>query len=174
MVPLENGEFLHLRPKNCDFSVYSNICLFNNFLLKSHNKVPLVLKRPLRSVVYDSAFNLKFPFLVNFGILLPNRIINVNQGVRRFSQYLYVLQPLKVNQIVINKHKLFFKFSSGGFQFLSHCGFKRTSRGFKVYYQKLTIQFLFHQREYHVCFLLGFCDIIFIQIVLMSKKLDSF
>ena len=78
MVPLENDEFLHLRPKNCDFSVYSNICLFNNFLLKSHNKVPLVLKRPLRSVVYDSAFNLKFPFLVNFGILLPNRIINVN------------------------------------------------------------------------------------------------
>ena len=53
----ENGNFLHLGPKNCYFAVYNNFCFLNNVLLKSRNKVPLVLKWPLMSVVYDSAFN---------------------------------------------------------------------------------------------------------------------
>ena len=32
-------------------------------------------------------------------------------------------------------------------------GIQETPRGFEVYYQKLTVQFLFHKKEYHVCFL---------------------
>ena len=75
---LENGEFLYLGPENCNFAVYNNFCFFNNFLLKSQNKVLLVLRLLLRSTVYDSAFNLIFPFLVNFGILSCNRIISAN------------------------------------------------------------------------------------------------
>ena len=43
-----NGEFLHLDPENCNFAVYSNICSLNYFLLKSQNKVPLVLEQPLK------------------------------------------------------------------------------------------------------------------------------
>ena len=83
-VPFENCEFLHLGPENCNFAVYSNFCFLNNFLLKSQNKVLLVLGQPLRSVIYDSAFNSILPFLVIFGILSPNRVISVNQGFRRF------------------------------------------------------------------------------------------
>ena len=68
----KNEEFLHLGPKSCIFAVYSNFCFFNNFLLKSQNKVPLILGRLLRLVVYESALNSILPFLVNFGILSPN------------------------------------------------------------------------------------------------------
>ena len=74
----ENGEFLHLGLENYNLVVYNNFCFFNNFLLKSQNEVLLVLERPLRSVVYDSAFNSIFPFLVNFDILSPNRVISAN------------------------------------------------------------------------------------------------
>ena len=42
-------------------------------------------------------------------------------------------------QIIINKHRRFVKFSYGGFQFISPCGFRETPRGFEVYYQELTI-----------------------------------
>ena len=74
----ENGEFLHLGPKNYNFAVYSNFCFLNNFLLKSQNKFPLILGRPLKSIVYDSAFNSILSFLVNFDILLPNHVISAN------------------------------------------------------------------------------------------------
>ena len=70
--------FLHLGPENYDFAVYSNFCFLNNFLLKSQNKVPLVLERLVRFVVYDFTFNLVLPFLVNFGILSLNRVISTN------------------------------------------------------------------------------------------------
>ena len=72
------GEFLRLALENRDFAVFSNFCFLNNFLLKSLNKVPLVLERPLRSVVYNFVFNLILPFLVKFGILPPNLIIITN------------------------------------------------------------------------------------------------
>ena len=111
-VPLENGEFLHLGPENCDFAIYSNIYFLNNFLLKSQNNVSLVLGSLLRSVVYDSAFNSNFPFLVTFGILSPNCVINANYGFKRFAQYLYVLQTSEANQKIINKHRLFVKLFS--------------------------------------------------------------
>ena len=74
---LENGEFLYLGPENYNFAVYNNFYSLNNFLLKSQNKVPLVLEWPLSSVAYDSTFNSILPFLVNFGILSPNRVIRV-------------------------------------------------------------------------------------------------
>ena len=64
--------------------VYGNFCFLYKFLFKSQNKAPLVLKRPLRSVFYDSTFNLIFSFLENFGILSPNRVISANQGFRHF------------------------------------------------------------------------------------------
>ena len=99
-VPLENGELLHVGPENYDFAIYSNFCFLNNFLLKIQNKVLLVLGRSLRLVVYNFAFNSIFPFLINFDILSPNRIISANQGFRRFSQYLYVLQPPEVEQTI--------------------------------------------------------------------------
>ena len=74
-VPPENGEFLHLSPESCNFAVYNNFCFLNNFLSKSQNRVLLILGRPLRSVVYDFAFNSILPFLVNFSILSSNRVI---------------------------------------------------------------------------------------------------
>ena len=98
----ENGEFLHLVPENCNLAVYSNFCFLNNFLLKSQNKVPLVLGGPLRSVVYDSAFNSIFPFLVNFGILSPNHVTSANQGFRIFFStficFVAVIGKLDYNQ----------------------------------------------------------------------------
>ena len=112
--------------------------------------VLFVLGRLLRSVVYDSAFNSIFPFLVNFDILSPNCVISANQAFRHFSQYLYVSQSSEANQTIINKQSRFVKFSSSGFQFLSPYGFRETPRGFEVYYQKLTVQFLSH-RESIVC-----------------------
>ena len=66
---------------------------------------------------------------------------------RCFSQYLYFLQPSVANRTIINKHRHFVKFSSGGFQFYSPCGFRETPCGFEVYYQELTVQFLFHQES---------------------------
>ena len=36
------------------------------------------------TVVYDFAFNSILPFLVNFGILSPNRVISANYDFRRF------------------------------------------------------------------------------------------
>ena len=87
----ENGEFLHLGLENCDFAIYSNFCFLNNFLLKSQNKILLVLGQTLKSVVYDFVFNSILPFLANFGILSPNRVISTNYSFRCFSQYLYVL-----------------------------------------------------------------------------------
>ena len=75
---LESGKFLLLGLKICDFDVYSNFDFLNNFLLKSQNKVPLVLERPLRSAVYDFAFNSIFQFLLNFVILSPNHVISAN------------------------------------------------------------------------------------------------
>ena len=67
-----------LSPENCDFAVYSNFCFLNNSLLKSQNKALFVLRRPLRLVVYDFAFNLVLPFLVNFVIFSPNHVISAN------------------------------------------------------------------------------------------------
>ena len=84
-VPPENGEFLHLGYKNCNFALCGNFCFFNNFLLKSQNKVTFFLGQPLKSIVYDSSFNSILPLQVNFGILSPNHIISANQGFRRFS-----------------------------------------------------------------------------------------
>ena len=117
------------------------------FLFQSQNKIPLILGQPLRSVVYDYTLNSNLPFLVNFGILSPNHIISVNQDLRCFSQYLYVLQPLVANWTILNKHRRFVKFSSDRFQFYFPHGFRETPRGFEVYYQKLTVQFLFHQES---------------------------
>ena len=34
-IPFDFGKFIRLAPENCDFVIYSNFCLFNNFLLKS-------------------------------------------------------------------------------------------------------------------------------------------
>ena len=82
--PLKIANSFIQAPKTAIFAVYSNFCFLNNFLLKSQNKVLLVLGKSLRSVIYDSAFNSIFPFLVIFGILSPNRVISVNQGFRRF------------------------------------------------------------------------------------------
>ena len=76
--PLENGEFFCLILENCDFAIYSNFCFINNLLLKIQNNVPLVLRRPLKSVVYDFAFNSILPFLVNFSILPSKLVISVN------------------------------------------------------------------------------------------------
>ena len=76
------------------------------------------LGRTLRSVVYDSAFNTIFPFLVNFDILSPNHVISVTQGFRRFSEYLYVLQSSQANQNIINRHILLLNSFSSGFQFI--------------------------------------------------------
>ena len=119
----------------------------NNFQFKSQNKVSSILGQPLTSLVYDSVFNSILPFLVNFGILSPNCIISVNQGFKHFSQYLYALQPSKANQTIINKHRRFVKFFSSGFQFYPPCGFRETPHEFKVYYQKLIVQFLFYQEN---------------------------
>ena len=95
--PLKIANSFIQAPKTAIFAVYSNFCFLNNFLLKSQNKAPLVLGWPLRSIVYDSTFNLILPFLVNFGILLPNCVISANQDFKYFSQYLYVLQPSEAN-----------------------------------------------------------------------------
>ena len=84
-VPPDFGKFLHIAIENYDFAIYSNFCFLNNFLLKSQNNVSLVLGSLLRSVVYDSAFNSNFPFLVTFGILSPNCVINANYGFKRFA-----------------------------------------------------------------------------------------
>ena len=59
-------------------TLFSNFCFLNNFLLKSHNKIPLVLEGPLRLVVYNFVFNSILPFLVKFNILPPNLMISVN------------------------------------------------------------------------------------------------
>ena len=58
--PLENGEFPHLGPKNCDFAIYSNFCFLTNFLLKNQNGVLLVLGWLLKLIVYDFAFKVAF------------------------------------------------------------------------------------------------------------------
>ena len=73
--------------------------------LKVKIRPPLFCDNP-----YGIAFNSILPFLVNFGILSPNHVISVNQGFRRFSQYLYVLQLSKINYTIINKHRFFVKF----------------------------------------------------------------
>ena len=44
-MPPDFGEFLHLAPENRDFAIFSNFCFLNNFLLKSQNKVQLVLAK---------------------------------------------------------------------------------------------------------------------------------
>ena len=62
LLPSNFGEFLRLALENCDFAVYSNFYFLNNFLLRSQNKFLLVLGQPLRSVVYDFAFNLIYHF----------------------------------------------------------------------------------------------------------------
>jgi len=72
------GEFLHLGFENNDFTLFSNFCFLNNLLLKSLNKVMFVLGRLLRSVIYDFTFNSILLFLVKFGILPLNLVINVN------------------------------------------------------------------------------------------------
>ena len=75
---LDFGEFLCLAPENSDFAIFSHFCFFNNFLLKSENKIPLILELHLKSVVYDFAFNSILPFLVKFGILPYNLVISAN------------------------------------------------------------------------------------------------
>ena len=101
-IPHENGEFLHLGIENCNFAVYIIFCFLNNVLLKSQNKVPNILERPLKSVVYDFAFNSIFPFLVNFGILSPNHVTSANQGFRIFFStficFVAVIGKLDYNQ----------------------------------------------------------------------------
>ena len=77
-IPPKIGEFFRLAPENCNFAVYSIFCFLNNFLLKSQNKIPFILGQPLKSVVYDFAFNSILSLLVNLVILLPNRVINAN------------------------------------------------------------------------------------------------
>ena len=151
-ISLENGEFLHLGPENYNFAIYSNFCFLNNFLLKSQNKVSLVLGWPLRSVVYDFAFNSILLFFVNFGILLPNRVISANQDFKFFSQYLYVLQLSEVNQIIINKHRLLSNSFSSGFQFISLWiqGNPSWIRGLLLEANSLVS---IPSREHHVCFL---------------------
>ena len=44
----ENGKFLHLGSKDCNFSVYNNYCFLNNFLFKSQNKVPTCFEITLK------------------------------------------------------------------------------------------------------------------------------
>ena len=97
---LNFNKFLCLGFENSDFAVFSNFYFFNKFLFKSQNKVPLVLKRPLRSIVYDFTFNsFIFSLSIKFGILLHDLVISANQGFESFPsrsrvlsfQYLYVL-----------------------------------------------------------------------------------
>ena len=73
----------------------------------------------------------------------------MNQGFRCFSQYLYVLQPSEVEQRIINKHRILSNSFSSGFQFIS-LWIQGNPHGFEIYYQKLIVQFLFHQ-ETIVC-----------------------
>ena len=110
--------------KTAILSVYNHFSFLNNVLLKNQNKIPLIFGRLLRSVVYDSAFNLIFPFLVNFSILPPNRIISTNQGFKHFSPYLCVLQSSEANQTIINKIEEFLSNVSLVDYSLSPCGFR--------------------------------------------------
>ena len=100
-------------------------CFFNNFLLKSQNKVSLILGRPLMSVVYDSAFNSILQFLVNFGILLPNHVISANQSFRCFflNIYMFCSRQRQIRLLSIKKDFLS-NYFSGGLQFSSPCGFR--------------------------------------------------
>lgn len=72
------GTFHRLAPEYCDFAIFCNFCFINNFLLKSHNKIPLVSRQPLSLVVYDFAFESILPFLVKFSILSLNLVISSN------------------------------------------------------------------------------------------------
>ena len=143
----ENNEFFHLDPENCSFAVYNNFCFLNNFLLKSQNKIPLVLRRPLKSVIYDFAFNLILSFLKIFVILSTNRIISVNQDFKHFSQHLYVLQLSEVNQTIFSINTDFCQILSQVDSSLYPCVFRKNLRGFEVYYQKLIVWFLFYQKS---------------------------
>ena len=98
-----------------------------------------------------------FPyFLVFFNVVQSNQgficfrsHLRVSNCPRFCFHYLNALQPPRQFslQTIINKNRRFVKFSSGGFQFYSPCGFRETPCGFKVYYQELTVQFLFHQES---------------------------
>ena len=107
-VCLNFSKFLCLGFENSDFAVFSNFHFFNKFLFKSHSKVPFVLERLLRSIVYNFTFNSIFSFLVKFNILPHDVVISANQGFESFPsrsrvlsfQYLYVLQHLEARQII--------------------------------------------------------------------------
>ena len=116
-VLLEIGKFLYLGSNDYDFAIYSNFCFLNNILLKSQNKVLLVLVRPLRLAVYDFAFNAILPILVNFSILPPNCIISANQGFRHFLIILefyflsiYMFGSCQRQKEIINKIQTFVEF----------------------------------------------------------------
>ena len=154
-VPLDFGEFLHLAAENYDFAIYNNFCFLDNFLLKSQNKVSLVLGQCLRSLVYDFAFNSIFPFLVKIDISPSNLIISVNQGFRHFlivlgfyflSIYMFCNCQRQIKLLSI-KIQTFCQILSQVDSSLSPCGFREISRGFEVYYQKLIVQFLLHQES---------------------------
>ena len=95
---LNSSKFLCLGFENSDFAIFSNFYIFNKFLFKSQNKVPLILERPLRSIVHDFTFNSIFSFLIKFGILPHDLIISANQGFESFPsrfgvlsfQYIYI------------------------------------------------------------------------------------
>ena len=79
--------------------------------------------------------------MVNFGILTLNCIICANQGFKRFSQYLYVLQHQRqIRLLSINTD--FCQILSLVGSSLSLCRFRETLRGFEIYHQKLIVQFL--------------------------------
>ena len=71
------------------------------------------------------AFVAVLGFLVALGfVLLFKRIVGSKGNL--------VIRLLSINTD-------FVKFSSGGFQFLSPCGFRETPHGFEVYYQRLIV-----------------------------------
>ena len=147
------GEFFCLILENCDFAIYCNFCFINNLLLKIQNNVPLVLRRPLKSVVYDFAFNSILPFLVNFSILSSKLVISVNQGVRRIQNILgyYFLSIYMIcshqgqSRLFFNKIQTFCENSfSGGFQFIT-LQIQGTSHEFKFYYLETNSLVSVHQ-----------------------------
>ena len=125
----------------------------NNFQFKCQNKVPSVLGRLLRSVVYDSTFILIFPFSVNFSILSPNRVISANQGFYTFISVFicFVAVRRQIRLLSINTDILS-NFLLVNSSFIS-LWIQGNLRGFEVYYQKLTVQFLFHQESIVCAFL---------------------
>ena len=141
-----NGERLRKEFQDCDVG--------QNILINFCNLLYFVFLRNFRYFRFRAFISLFFGVFnvvqSNQGFICFRSRLRVSSCPRFCFYYLNALQPPKAIQFfytIINKHRCFVKFSSGGFQFYSPCGFSKTPRGFKIYYQELTVQFLFHQKS---------------------------